>query len=439
MSVAVGAGNEQPGRAVLELFPADPCAIPQSIEDVHAQIRLLSAPELRLVDTRWLAETVSATLTDVMTVPAEERSARLRTRPQSASFHLSCSREPPSSEPDESSSLLAAKLAATLHDVLGAEAKAIRIRASSVDYRFPMNTVRISAAPAEIKLPLNVTPVRAGDPDILIPAGMRMAIQGKDGSWLSIEPIAFSDGAFGASLPLSPLLAGGLIIALASTLLARRLTAPLDRLVIAARQIGTARGPVRVETQGMHEFAAVARAFEDMQQRLLNQRTDIASLLISLVDETVDTGHLCSYAGPDHAETVGHPVSLKRAFRNIIDNAINYGKTARVSLNLKTAAMTINIDDDGPGIPAASMEDVFAPFRRLDPARGHEHPGAGLGLTIARDVIQSHGGTVTLENRSEGGLRVLMELPGRCESRWPEVARVNKPTGRLAARLASLS
>ena len=144
-----------------------------------------------------------------------------------------------------------------------------------------------------------------------------------------------------------------------------------------------------------------------------NQPTDIAALLISLVDETSDAGQTCWYLGPDHIETMGHPVSLKRAFRNVIDNALKYGKAARVSLQAEASRLKIFVEDDGPGIPEARMEDVFAPFRRLDPARGHETVGVGLGLTIARDVIQSHGGTITLVNRAGGGLTVVLQIPAR--------------------------
>ena len=277
----------------------------------------------------------------------------------------------------------------------------------------------------------------------------------------------------------TPLLAGGLIIAFVSTWLARRLVAPLDRLVAAADRIGTAREPMRVATEGLHEFAAVARAFEDMQQRLLkfvddrtrilaaishdlrssltrlrlvseqgagdvdraalsaeiddmqsmvestlsfasgeaqlvpNRLTDIASLLISLVDEAADAGNACAYEGPDHIETMGHPVSLKRALRNVIDNALKYGGPACVGLTLAQNWITITVDDSGPGVAEESREDVFAPFRRLDPARGHATPGVGLGLTIARDVVQSHCGTIVLTNSPQSGLRVMITLPRR--------------------------
>lgn len=97
-----------------------------------------------------------------------------------------------------------------------------------------------------------------------------------------VAPVGFEDSAFGLSLPYAPLLAGGIIIAAVSTLLARRLVAPLDRLVVAAERIGTAREPVRVDPAGLHEFSAVARAFEDMQQRLLRFVEDRTRMLAAI-------------------------------------------------------------------------------------------------------------------------------------------------------------
>jgi signal transduction histidine kinase len=443
------------------------------------QIRLLSNPEFRMVGTRWLAEATQSAARAAFSVPQEQRKELLQSRTAGSSlrFDWSATRQPADS--DDSGSLLAARLAATLRDVLGDAARVIHIQAATVALRFPLNTVRVTASPDDIKGPLDRAPVRLGEPDVLIPAGMRISVQGQDGTWVMVEPIGFNDNAVGAGLPYLPLLAGGLIIVLFSMLTARRIVAPLDRLVIAAEQIGTAREPVRVETAGLHEFASVARAFEDMQHKLLrfvedrtrilaaishdlrssltrlrlaaeqcagedermglsieiddmqsmvestlafasgeaqlvpNRPTDIAAMLISMIDEATDAGKPCTYRGPDHIETMGHPVSLKRAFWNVIDNALKYGMTARVTLDFDDTAVTVMVDDDGPGIPEASRKDVFAPFRRLDPARGQQTPGVGLGLTIVHDVIQSHGGTISLAVRQGGGLRVTIQLPRR--------------------------
>ena len=441
------------------------------------QFSLLTDPEIRLVGTRWLAEATRDAVNETFALPADRRSLVLGQKADSNLIRFSWGASPP--WPDESGSPLAARLAATLREMLQDKVQAIRISVTTSNFISPVGRARVVVIPNDEGARLGTSPVRADEPDILISASARIAVQGADGTWVSVQPIAFRDGAFGASLPFAPLIAGGMIIALVSTFMARRLVAPLDRLVVAAERIGAAREPVHVETAGLHEFSAVAEAFEDMQQRLLrfvddrthmlaaishdlrssltrlrlaaeqcpgeveraalsaeidemrvmvdstlafasgearlapNKPTDIAALLISLVDEATDAGRPCSYEGPNHIETMGHPVSLKRAFWNIIDNALKYGKTANVELRVKTSTVEIIVDDEGPGIPEASVEDVFAPFRRLDPARGQETPGVGLGLTIARDVIQSHGGTIALVNRSGRGLSVVLELPRR--------------------------
>ena len=442
------------------------------------QIRLLSDPEIRMTGTRWLAEATRDVVRDVFAVPPERRVVLVAGKSAATSLYISWGAALPWPDPDESETPLAARLAATLRDVLVDQVKAVRVSASTVRPHFA-ESVRVTVEPAAVKERLGREPVRSDEPDVLIPAGVRIAVQGLDGSWVGVQPVGFNYGVFGGTLPYGPLLAGGLIIAFVSTWLARRMVAPLNRLVVAAERIGTAREPVRVETEGLHEFAAVARAFEDMQQRLLkfvedrtrilaaishdlrssltrlrllsepgtegldhaalsaeiddmqsmvestltfasgeaqlapNRPTDIAALLISLVDEASDAGKACTYQGADHIETMGHPVSLKRALWNVIDNALKYGGSADVGLGVAPSWITITVDDGGPGIAEESREDVFAPFRRLDPARGQMTPGVGLGLTIARDVVQSHGGTIVLADSPANGLRVMMTLPRR--------------------------
>lgn len=105
------------------------------------------------------------------------------------------------------------------------------------------------------------------------------------------------------------------------------------------------------------------------------------------------------------------PKAMRRAMQNVIDNAVRYGKQAHLSVEKLPQAVSIYIDDKGPGIPEGKQEMVFRPFTRLDPSRNIRTGGAGLGLSIARDIVHVHGGTITLENRPEGGLRVEIGLP----------------------------
>jgi signal transduction histidine kinase len=103
--------------------------------------------------------------------------------------------------------------------------------------------------------------------------------------------------------------------------------------------------------------------------------------------------------------------SLKRAVRNLVENAIVHGKSADVSLRGTGAEVSITVDDHGPGIPETDMARVFMPFVRLDEARGEETGGIGLGLAIARSIVRGHGGDIRIGNRREGGLRATIQLP----------------------------
>jgi signal transduction histidine kinase len=108
---------------------------------------------------------------------------------------------------------------------------------------------------------------------------------------------------------------------------------------------------------------------------------------------------------------------LNRALRNLIINAATHGVRARVSVNAPNGPMArIVIADDGPGIPAAVIDQVFEPFFRADPARRQDIPGAGLGLTIARELVQRAGGSISIANGPGGGLVQVVELPKATEA-----------------------
>jgi signal transduction histidine kinase len=107
------------------------------------------------------------------------------------------------------------------------------------------------------------------------------------------------------------------------------------------------------------------------------------------------------------------PHSLTRAVRNLVENAIVHGRSARVRMNGPDQEVWITIEDDGPGIPELDMGRVFQPFVRLDESRGQETGGIGLGLAIARSIVRGHGGDIVLQNRTEGGLAATIQLPRR--------------------------
>ena len=105
------------------------------------------------------------------------------------------------------------------------------------------------------------------------------------------------------------------------------------------------------------------------------------------------------------------PLALKRCLGNLVNNALQYGEHATVAVTDSGEELTIRVLDDGPGIPEAELERVFEPFYRLESSRNRETGGTGLGLSIARDVAQAHGGSLTLANRSGGGLEAKLVLP----------------------------
>ncbi|MBT5634483.1 MAG: hypothetical protein HOJ23_02725 [Gammaproteobacteria bacterium] len=126
----------------------------------------------------------------------------------------------------------------------------------------------------------------------------------------------------------------------------------------------------------------------------------------------IDMGEQVTYKSTtDRLCYSGRLSSLRRAFTNFIDNAIKYGKTAEVAMQANKQEIHIKIGDQGPGIPEDQLEQVFEPFYRVDPARSPQITGAGLGMTIAREIIRSHGGDVTLRNRRGAGLSVVITLP----------------------------
>lgn len=139
---------------------------------------------------------------------------------------------------------------------------------------------------------------------------------------------------------------------------------------------------------------------------------DVGALISSVCADLADTGLAVACAETGSFTIRCRPVGVKRALRNVVENAVAYGHCARVSAYHQRDEVAIVVDDDGPGIPGGDMEKVFKPFVRLENSRNKATGGVGLGLAIARSIIQSHGGDIVLKNRPEGGLRVTISLHG---------------------------
>ncbi|MCD2316736.1 ATP-binding protein [Sphingomonas sp. IC-11] len=138
---------------------------------------------------------------------------------------------------------------------------------------------------------------------------------------------------------------------------------------------------------------------------------DLAVLCATLVDDAADRGYDATYVGPDHFELRLRRLAMKRALTNLVDNALKYGRCATVELLPGDGIVTIRVADEGPGVPHEELAHVLEPFVRLDPARGRDTIGFGLGLPIAVQAIKAEGGTLTLANRADGGLVATVILP----------------------------
>ncbi len=138
---------------------------------------------------------------------------------------------------------------------------------------------------------------------------------------------------------------------------------------------------------------------------------DLAALLSSLVDDRADAGAEVAYDGPDRLVVHGRPSGLRRLFANLLDNAERYAGGAVVRLADGDGTVTVRVEDDGPGVPEAALDQLFAPFRRLEGSRSRATGGTGLGLAVARSIARAHGGEITLENRAPRGLAAVVTLP----------------------------
>ena len=304
---------------------------------------------------------------------------------------------------------------------------------------------------------------------------MEVSIAISAGQWLNVAtrferpPIQWS-WASTLSLALS---AAGLLLAIFWFLLTR-LTRPLNNLAVAAEEFGRGGGQGPLTPVGPNEVRNLTTAFNDMQTRLARFVTDRTQMLAALAhdlrspltalrvhaemveDAETKTGITASldemqdmveatlaYArgvGQDEAlqrieistfltdiRGAAHavldvrrgpeamvqikPKALRRALRNLIDNAGRYGRNPTLSWGISDGSIEILVEDDGPGIPDDRFGDVFQPFLRLEGSRSRETGGHGLGLSIARSIVLQHGGTISLSNRAEGGLCARIVLP----------------------------
>ena len=183
---------------------------------------------------------------------------------------------------------------------------------------------------------------------------------------------------------------------------------------------------VRIESvEDDHERGRMAASIEDITRSLDDilslarvgraseppERAELSSLVASVVEEFEDMGEPVTLAETSRIVHPVHVTWLRRALRNLISNAVRYGKSAEVSLTRSGTDIILRVQDNGPGIPADRIEAMLEPFTRGEASRNRDTGGAGLGLTLARAIAEQHGGELVLANRPEGGLMAEIRLP----------------------------
>jgi signal transduction histidine kinase len=142
-----------------------------------------------------------------------------------------------------------------------------------------------------------------------------------------------------------------------------------------------------------------------------SRNVDLAALVESVCADLDDLGEPVKWTSNGPAPICCRANEVRRAVRNLVENAVSYGGKADVSLETMNGAYEVVVDDEGPGIDAVDRTRVFEPFVRLESSRNLETGGTGLGLTLVKAIAEGHGGAIVLENRAEGGLRARLRLP----------------------------
>lgn len=306
------------------------------------------------------------------------------------------------------------------------------------------------------------------------PVQMNLSIRLTSGQWLNVRSTFLRPGLQWTPRALLPLVLMVLAVVAIAFVTTRRIVGPMKALAQGADRLGRGLDAEPLAVTGPSEVQETTRAFNQMQSRMTRfvaERTrmlaalshdlrspltamrlrvemleedDDSTRLKALVEEmqqmldstldyaraasvqehvttvdladllatlAADVGEHAVFAGSAAVEVPVRPAALKRALRNLIDNAVRYGGLAEIALARQDGLAVITIADKGPGLPEDQLEHVFDPFVRLEGSRSRETGGAGLGLPIARTVIRAHGGDVTLRNRSERGLEARVTLP----------------------------
>jgi signal transduction histidine kinase len=192
------------------------------------------------------------------------------------------------------------------------------------------------------------------------------------------------------------------------------LQTPLTRLRLRLEKVGDRElqerliGDLSAMQAMVREGLDLARSMDTTETM---QMLDLDSLLDSVCADAADAHQQVTLEGRAEMALLGRPLDLRRCLVNLIDNAVKYGREAKVTVDRTAGSARIRIRDNGPGIAADELARVFEPFYRIEGSRSRESGGTGLGLTIARNIAEQHGGSIALANHPGGGLEAILTLP----------------------------
>ncbi len=191
------------------------------------------------------------------------------------------------------------------------------------------------------------------------------------------------------------------------------LRTPLTRMKLELAMLGDSPsvGGLKTDVQDMERMVESYLAFVRGEGEEQTEPTDLARLLEDIATNARREGNSVSLAAEGDLTLALRPHAMKRSLNNLVANAVRHAAQVAIAAKRLETSVEVVIDDDGPGIPAEQREEVFKPFYRLDPSRNPATGGVGLGLTIARDVVSSHGGSIHLDESPMGGLRARIRLP----------------------------
>jgi signal transduction histidine kinase len=200
------------------------------------------------------------------------------------------------------------------------------------------------------------------------------------------------------------------------TAVSHDLKTPITRLRLRAELMADADLRAKV-SRDLDEMESMVTATLDLMRGAAAaeplQRTDLVALIESLADDYEDTGRPVEVVAAELAPVEVRPQALRRAVANLVDNGLKYASGVCVRVVDAGDAVTIEVEDTGPGIPERELDRVLEPFYRLEDSRNRETGGSGLGLSIARAIAIEHAGSLVLANRTPTGLRATLRLPKR--------------------------